>query len=74
MQALSSGGGQGLLSICSVTTPHRSGLSCCREQALGCTGFNSCGTRAQLLHGMWDLPRPEIKPMDPVLAGRFFLN
>ena len=25
-----------------------------------------------LLWGMWDLPRPEVKPMSPALAGRFF--
>ena len=31
--------------------------------------FSSCGTRAQLLCGMWDLPGPGIKPMSPALAG-----
>ena len=31
----------------------------------------SCGSRAQLLHGMWDLPRPGLKPVSPALAGRF---
>ena len=25
-------------------------------------GFSNCGARAQLLHGMWDLPRPGIEP------------
>ena len=29
------------------------------------------GTWAQLLLGMWDLPRPGTKPMSPALAGRF---
>ena len=33
--------------------------------------LSSCGTRAQLLLGTWDLPRPGIKPMSPTLAGRF---
>ena len=33
--------------------------------------LSSCGTRAQLLHGMWDLPGPGIEPMSPALAGRF---
>ena len=48
-----------------------------------CTGFSNCGTRAlerrlssygawaQLLHGMWDLPGPGLKPLSPALAGRF---
>ena len=42
-------------------------------QSMGsrCAGFSSCGTRAQLLHGMWDLPRPGIEPESPALAGRF---
>ena len=46
-------------------------------------GFNSCcslavehrlnnrGAWAQLLHGMWDLPRPVIEPMSFVLADGF---
>ena len=33
--------------------------------------LNSCGSRAKLLHGMWDLPRPRLEPMSPALAGRF---
>ena len=33
--------------------------------------LSSCGAWAQLLHGMWDLPRPGIEPMSPALAGRF---
>ena len=32
---------------------------------------SSCGTRAQLLHGMWDLPGPGLEPVSPALAGRF---
>ena len=34
--------------------------------------FNSCGTWVLLLHSMWDLPRPGIEPVSPVLAGGFF--
>ena len=34
-------------------------------------GLSSCGLRASLLRGMWDLPRPALKPMSPALAGRF---
>ena len=30
----------------------------------------SCGTRAHLLRGMWDLPRPGLEPAFPALAGR----
>ena len=33
--------------------------------------LSSCGTWAELLHGMWDLPRPGLKPVSPALAGRF---
>ena len=34
-------------------------------------GFSSCGARAQLLHGTWDLPGPGLKPVSPALTGRF---
>ena len=34
--------------------------------------LSSCGARAQLLCGKWDLPRPELEPVSPALAGRFF--
>ena len=33
--------------------------------------LSSCGSRAQLLHGMWDPPRPGLEPVSPALAGRF---
>ena len=64
----------------SVVAAH--GLSSCRVQALGHAGFSSsgsrplehrlssCGTRAQLLCGMWDLPGPGIEPVSPALTGR----
>ena len=32
--------------------------------------LRSCGSRAQLLRGMWDLPRPALEPVSPALAGR----
>ena len=32
--------------------------------------LSSCGSRAQLLCGMWDPPRPGLKPVSPALAGR----
>ena len=31
--------------------------------------LSSCGSRAQLLRGMWDLPRPGLEPVSPALAG-----
>ena len=34
-------------------------------------GFSSCGTWTQLLHGMWDLPRPGLEHVFPALAGGF---
>ena len=27
--------------------------------------LSNCGSRAQLLHGMWDLPRPGLEPTSP---------
>ena len=46
------------------------GLSSCGSQALE-HRLSSCGARALLLRGMWDLPRPGLKPMSPALAGGF---
>ena len=34
-------------------------------------GLSSCGTRASLLRGMWDLPGPGLEPVSPALAGGF---
>ena len=33
--------------------------------------LSNCGSRAQPLRGMWDLPRPGLEPVSPALAGRF---
>ena len=44
------------------------GLSSCGSRALE-RRLSSCGTRAQLLRGMWDLPRPGLEPVSPTLAG-----
>ena len=44
--------------------------SVCGSQALELR-LSSCGTRAYLLFGMWDLPTPGIKPKSPLLAGKF---
>ena len=46
------------------------GLSSCGSWAVE-HRLNSCGARAQLLRGMWDLPGPGLKPVSPALTGRF---
>ena len=46
------------------------GLSSCGSWALE-RRLSSCGTRAWLLSGMWDLPGPGIEPVSPALAGGF---
>ena len=46
------------------------GFSSCGTWALE-HGLSSCGARAQLLRGMWDLPGPGLEPVSPALAGGF---
>ena len=41
------------------------------EHRLQAHRLSSCGSRAQLLRSMWDLPRPGLEPVSPALAGRF---
>ena len=41
------------------------------EHKLQMRRLSNCGSRAQLLCGMWDLPRPGLEPVCPALAGRF---
>ena len=41
------------------------------EHRLQTRRLSNCGSRAQLLRGMWDLPRPGLEPVTPALAGRF---
>ena len=41
------------------------------EHRLQTRRLSSCGSRAQLLRGMWDLPKSGLKPVSPTLAGRF---
>ena len=41
------------------------------EHRLQTHRLSNCGSRAQLLRGMWDLPRPGLEPVSPALAGRF---
>ena len=39
------------------------------EHRLQMRRLSNCGSRAQLLHGMWDLPGPGLKPVSPAPAG-----
>ena len=41
------------------------------EHRLQTHRLSSCGSWAQLLCGMWDLPRPGLEPVSPALAVRF---
>ena len=40
------------------------------EHRLQTRRLSSCGSWAQLLRGMWDLPRPGLEPVPPALVGR----
>ena len=40
------------------------------EHRLQTRRLSNCGSRAQLLRGMWDPPRPGLEPVSPALAGR----
>ena len=40
------------------------------EHRLQMHRLSNRGLRAQLLHGMWDPPRPGLEPVSPALAGR----
>ena len=41
------------------------------EHRLQTRRLSNCGSRAQPLRGMWDLPRPGLEPVFPALAGSF---
>ena len=41
------------------------------EHRLQMRRLSNCGSRAQLLSVMWDLPRPGLEPVSPALADRF---
>ena len=41
------------------------------EHRLQTRRLSNCGSRAQSLRGMWDLPRPGREPVSPALTGRF---
>ena len=69
-RAFSSCGKRGPLFI-AVRGPLTIVASLVAKHRLQMRKLSSCGSRAQLLCGMWDLPRPGLEPMSPALAGRF---
>ena len=69
-RALSSCGKWGPLFI-AVRRPLTIVASLVVEHRLQTRRLSNCGSRAQLLHGMWDLPRLGLEPVSPALAGRF---
>ena len=69
-RAFSSCGKRGPLFI-AVHGPLTIAASLVAEHRLQTRRLSNCGSRAQLLHSMWHLPRSGLKPMSPALAGRF---
>ena len=69
-RAFSSRGKWGPLFI-AVRGPLTIMASLVAEHRLQTRRLSNCGSRAQLLRGMWDLPRPGLEPVFPALAGRF---
>ena len=69
-RAFSSCGKRGPLFI-AVRGPLTVAASLLAEHRLQTCRLSSCGSRAQLLHGMWGLPRPGLEPVSPALAGGF---
>ena len=59
------------LSSCGKWGPLTTAASLAAEHRLQTHGLSSCGSRAQLLRGMWDPPRPGLEPVSPALAGGF---
>ena len=69
-RAFSSCGKRGPVFI-AVRGPLTIAASPAAEHRLQTRRLSNCGSRAQLLRGMWDLPRPGHEPASPALAGRF---
>ena len=69
-RAFSSCGKRGPLFI-TVHGPLTIAASLVAEHRLQMRRISGCGSRAQLLRGMWDLPSPGLEPVSPALAGRF---
>ena len=69
-RAFSSCGKWGPLFI-TVRGPLTIAVSLVAEHRLQTRRLSNCGSRAQLLRGMWDPPRPGLEPVSPALAGGF---
>ena len=69
-RAFSSCGERGPLFI-ALRGPLTVAASPVAEHRLQTRRLSSCGSRAQWLRGMWDLPRPGLEPVSPALAGGF---
>ena len=70
VRAFSSCGEWGPLFI-AVHGPLTIAASLVAEHRLQTRRLSSCGSWAQLLRGMWDVPRPGLEPVSTALAGRF---
>ena len=68
-RAFSSCGKRGPLFI-AVRRPLTITASLVAEHRLQTLRLSNYGSRAQLLRGMWDLPRPGLEPVSPALSGR----
>ena len=68
-RAFSSCGKWGPLFI-AVRGPLTIAASLVAEHRLQTHRLSSCGSRAQLLRGMWDPARPGLEPVSPASAGR----
>ena len=68
-RAFSSCGKRGPLFI-AACGPLTIAASLVAEHRLQTRRLSNCGSRAQLLCGMWDPPRPGLEPMPPASAGR----
>ena len=69
-RAFSSRGKRGPLFI-AVRRPLTIAASLVVEHRLQMRRLSNCGSWAQPLRGMWDLPGPGVEPVFPALAGRF---
>ena len=68
-RAFSSRGKRGPLLI-AMRGPPTIAASLVAEHKLQTRRLSNCGSRAQPLRGMWDLPRPGLEPVSPASAGR----
>ena len=69
-RAFSSCGERGPLFI-AVRGPLTVAASLVAEHRLQTRRLSNRGSRAQLLRGMWDPPRPGLEPVSPAFAGGF---